>query len=195
MVEEHHLIDQHAGFRSDKSTTGHLLNLTQYIKDGYLKKKITGADFVDLTAIYDTFNHRRFLTKILQMTKDSMLTTFLDVMLRNLSFFVEFNNKKRGVRLQKNGLPQGSVFAPPLDDIYRNDQSQDLQTKQFIYADDLCNTCQDIRFEPVEKTLSNALNQLKDYYNSNNLRANPSKTQACAFHLKNKYANKQLTII
>ena len=58
MIEEH-LIDQQAGFRPGKSTTGQLLNLTQYIEDGFQKKKITGAVFVDLIAAYDAVNHRR----------------------------------------------------------------------------------------------------------------------------------------
>ena len=36
---EEHLIDQQAGFRRGKSTTGQLLNLTQFIKDGFQEKK------------------------------------------------------------------------------------------------------------------------------------------------------------
>ena len=74
-------------------------------------------------------------------------------------------------------------------------QPQDLQTKQFIYADDLCITWQDTRFDRIEETLSNALDQLKEYYKINNLKANPSQTQVCVFHLKHKYANKKLDII
>ena len=67
------------------------------------------------------------------MTKDPLLTKFLGVMLRNQRFFVEFNYKKSRVRLQRKGLPQGSVLAPLLYNIYSNDQTQDLQTKRFIY--------------------------------------------------------------
>ena len=116
---EEHLIDQQAGFRPGKSTTGQLFNLTQYIEDGFQEKKITGAVFVDLTAAYDTVNHRRLLTKILRMTKDPLLTNFLGVMLTNRRFFVELNNKKSRVRLQRNGLLQGSVLAPLLYNIYQ----------------------------------------------------------------------------
>ena len=47
----------------------------------------------------------------------------------------------------------------------------------------------------MEETFSNALDQLIEYYKINNLKANPSKTQVCAFHLKNRYANKKLNII
>ena len=55
------------------------------------------AVFVDLTAAYDTINHRRLHKKILQMTKDSLLTKFFGALLRNRRFFVEFNNKKSRV--------------------------------------------------------------------------------------------------
>ena len=94
------------------------------------------AVFVDLAAAYDTINHRRLHKKILQMTKDSLLTKFFGALLRNRRFFVEFNNKKSHVRLQRNCLPQGSVLAALLYNIYTNDQPQKLQTKRFIYAVD-----------------------------------------------------------
>ena len=50
-IIETHLIEDQAGFRPGKSTIGQLLNLTQHIEDGYQKKKITGAVFVDLVAV------------------------------------------------------------------------------------------------------------------------------------------------
>ena len=49
-IIETHFVEEQAGFRPGKSTIGQLLNITQHIEDGYQKKKITGAVFVDLTA-------------------------------------------------------------------------------------------------------------------------------------------------
>ena len=112
LVEEH-LIDQQARFCPGKSTTGQLLNLTQYTEGGF-RKKISAAVFVDLTAAYNIVNHRHLLTKILQMKNDPLLNKFVGVMLRNRSFFVEFSNTKSSVWLQRNGLPQGRVLAPLL---------------------------------------------------------------------------------
>ena len=57
IVEEQMSPDQ-AGFRPGRSCCDQLLNLTQYIEDGFEEKKITGTVFVDLTAAYDTVNHR-----------------------------------------------------------------------------------------------------------------------------------------
>ena len=65
------IILQQAGFRKGKSTTGQLLNLMQHIEDGFKKRLVTGAAFVDLFAAYDTVNHRTLMTKIYQMTDDS----------------------------------------------------------------------------------------------------------------------------
>ena len=86
-TKEIHLIEEQAGFRPGKSTIGQLLNLTQHIEDGYQKKKITGAVFVDLTAAYDTVNHRLFLQKVLKITDDLHLVQFLGEVLRNRRFF------------------------------------------------------------------------------------------------------------
>lgn len=52
------LIKDQAGFRTGKSCTGQVLNITQYIKDGYQKELITGVAFVDPSAVYDTVQHR-----------------------------------------------------------------------------------------------------------------------------------------
>ena len=55
-----------------------LLNLTEHNEDGYEKRLITGAVFiVDLSAAYDTVNHRRLLSKVLAMTGDVHLTDLI----------------------------------------------------------------------------------------------------------------------
>ena len=129
------------------------------------------------------------------MTDDLHLVQFLGEMLRDRRFFVMLSNKRSRVRLQKNGLSQGSVLAPLLYNIYTNDQPLDSETKRFVYADDLCITSQHSTFTAVEKLHTNALNGLQVYYAKNSLKANPSKTKVCSFHLKNREANRPLNII
>ena len=78
----------HSGFRPGKSCTSHLLNLTEHIEDGYEKRLITGAVFVDLSAAYDTVNHRRLLSKMSEMPGDVHLTDLIRTMLESRPFFV-----------------------------------------------------------------------------------------------------------
>ena len=120
-VEEQLNPDQ-AGFRPGRSTCGQLLNLTQYIEDGFEEKQITGTVFVDLTAAYDTVNHKTLLLKVAKMIKNKKIVSIIQSLLENRRFFVELDGRKSRWRNQKNGLPQGSVLAPTLFNIYTNDQ-------------------------------------------------------------------------
>ena len=52
------LTKDQGGFRPGRSCAGQLLNLTQHIEDGYERNVLTGAAFVDLSAAYDTGQHR-----------------------------------------------------------------------------------------------------------------------------------------
>ena len=190
-----HLIHEQAGFRPGKSCTGQLLNLTQFIEDGYEEGLITGAAFADLSAAYDTVNHRILTRKLFEITQDVRLTELIQNMLSNRRFFVDLVAKRSRWRRQKNGLPQGSVLAPLLFNIYTNDQPVHPNTRSFLYADDMCIATQKQSFEEVEKTLGDALAGLTPYYAANHLRSNPEKTQIRTFHLKNRDAQRELKVV
>ena len=49
------------------------LNLTQQIEDDYQRGMIIGTSFVELSAAYDTVNHRILIQKIYNTTQDSLL--------------------------------------------------------------------------------------------------------------------------
>ena len=193
-VEDQLSTDQ-SGFRVGRSCCGQVLNLTQYIEDGFERGQITGTVFVDLTAAYDTVNHRALLMKVARMIKNTAIVSIIRSLLTNRRFYVEMNGKKSRWRDQKNGLPQGSVLAPVLFNIYTNDQPSFRDIRRFIYADDLCLATQSKSFNEIEKRLTQALAHMSEYYRSWFLNANPGKTQVCAFHLSNKDAKRALTVV
>ena len=131
------LTKDQAGFRHGRSCAGQLLNLTQHIEDGYERQMLTGAALVDLSAAYDTVQHRLMIRKLMDITGDIDLCLVNRGLLSNRRFFVQLNDKKNRWRSQKNGLPQGSVLAPLLFNIYTNDQPLPTGCSRFIYADDL----------------------------------------------------------
>ena len=151
------LIPGQAGFRPEKSCTSQLLNMTEHIEDGYEKRRITGAAvFVDLSAAYDTVNHRRLLSKVLDTTGEVHLTDLIRTMMESRRFFVVLNGKKSRWWRQRNGLPQGSVMAQILFNIYTNDQPVHTDTRSFIYADNLCIASQGNDFNNIEASLTSA---------------------------------------
>ena len=77
------LIPEQAGFRPGKSCTSQLLNMTEHIEDGYEKRLITGAVFVDLSAAYDTVNSRRLLRKVLEKEGRKDGTCLFDINIKH----------------------------------------------------------------------------------------------------------------
>ena len=191
---EDKLIPEQAGFRAGKSCTSQILNLTQHIEDGFQRGMVTGVAFVDLTAAYDTVNHKMLLNKLYKMTKDYGLVEMIRALLSNRRFQVAIQGKKSRWRSQKNGLPQGSVLAPILFNIYTNDQPITPESRHFLYADDLALAAQAHTFEEVEATLEGGLARMGTYYRDNQLSPNPAKTQIAAFHLRNSEARRELNV-
>ena len=155
---------------------------------------ITGTVFVDLSAAYDTVNHRLLIQKLYNTTLDRQLCRGIHNLLSDRRLYVELNNKRSSWIIQKNGLPQGSVLSPTLFNIYTDNQPILDGTRSFIYADDLCIIAQYPTFQEVEQKIEKALGELTHYYRSNSLCTIPKKTQVTAFHLRNREANRSIQV-
>ena len=88
-----------------------------------------------------------------------------------------------------------NVYNDLHNNIYTNDQPIHANTRSFIYVDDLCIASQGTDFNNIEASLTSALSTMTTYYDTNQLRANPSKTQVCAFHLRNREAKRELNVV
>ena len=129
------------------------------------------------------------------MIKNKKIIDIISSLLQNRRFFVEIDGKQSRWRIQKNGLPQGSVLAPTLFNIYTNDIPEFNDIRRFLYADDLCLATQSKNFDVIEKRLTEALQCLSKYYQKWSLNPNPGKTKVCCFHLNNHQASRELNIV
>ena len=167
------LIPEQDGFRPGKSCTSQLLNLTEHIEDGYEKRLITGAVFVDLSAAYGTINHRRLLSMVLEMTGDVHLTDLIRTMLESRRFLVVLNGKKSRSRRQRNGLPQCTGT-----DVVQHIHQRPARTRQHSQLHLLRRLVHRVarkRLQRHRNVTHVSLTITTTYYDTNQLRANPSR--------------------
>jgi len=150
--------------------------------------------FVDLTAAYDTVRHRGLTCKLLQLLPDRHMVHMIMEMVSNRSFTLTNGNSKRSrLRRLKKGVPQGSVLAPILFNIYISDLPTTV-TKKYAYADDLAITHADGDFQAVEGALTKDMATVSEYFQTLKLKLSTTKTVSATFHLNNKEAKRELKV-
>jgi len=112
-------------------------------------------------------------------------------MVSNRSFTLTTGNGQRSrLRLLRNGVPQGSVLAPLLFNIYTSDMPATISRK-YAYADDLAIMHAD--WLVVEGALSKDMATLGEYLQTWKLKLSTMKTMSAVFHL-NKEAKRELKV-
>jgi len=94
------------------------------------------------------------------------------------------------LRCLKNGVPQGSVLARLLFNIYISGPLNTFSGK-YTYADDLAILHADGDWQAVEGALSNDIATVGEYLQTWKLNLSITKTVSAAFHLNNKEAKRE----
>jgi len=145
---------EQAGFRHGRSAIDQVTLLTQDINDSFSAKKKAGALLVDLTAAYNTVWHRGLTCNLLRLLPDRQMVHMITEMVSNRSFILTTGNGQRSrLRRLKNGVPQGSVMAPLLFNIYPSDLPATISRK-YAYADVIATMHADGDWLSVEGALS-----------------------------------------
>ena len=168
--------------------------LTQNIEDLFEAKKKAGAVFVDLTAAYDTVWRCGLTCKLLRLLPDKHMVQMIMELVRNRSFTLTTGDSKQStLRCFQNGLPQRSVLAPLLFNIYTN-YLPSMTSQKYAYADDLAllYACRD--WKTIEDTLSQDMTTLTAYLQTWRLKVSNAKMVTAAFHLNYREAKRELNV-
>ena len=172
-----------SAYRQFHSTETALLRIQNDLLPAINKQKVSALVFLDLSAAFDTIDHKILLSRLSSFY--GLSSTALNVIASYLL------NRTQSVSIQSHstlpstiftGIPQGSVLGPLLFSLYTSPISQ-IFTKTSIsyhlYADD---TQIYISFSPSQSfdslsLLSSTLDEVYAWLTSNRLSVNPSKTE------------------
>ena len=112
----------------------------------------------------------------------------------NRSFTLTTGDSKQSrLRRCKHGIPQESVLAPLLFNIYTYDLPS-MISRKFAYADDLALLHSSGNWKDLEGTLSQDMSTLSAYLQTWRLKLSHTKTVTAAFHLNNREAKRELKV-
>ena len=92
-------------------------------------------------------------------------------------------------RPQRNGLPQGSVLAPILFNLYSNDLPV-TRGRKFIYGDNICVAIQSQYFSELECSVLSDMARMSHFCRW----PSATKTISSVFHLHNTSATRELSV-
>ena len=185
---------EQAGLQRVGSTADQTVLLIQNIEDSFEAKKKAGAVFVGLTAAYDTVRHRGLTSKLLRLLPDKHMVRMIMKLVRDRSFTLTTGDSKQSkLRRLRNSLPQGSILALLLFNIYTSDFPF-ITSQKYAYADDLALLYASQDWNAVEDTLSQNMTTLSAYLQTWRLKLSNTKTVTAAFHFNNREAKRELNV-
>jgi len=120
-------------------------------------------------------------------------TRLVGLLLRDRRFRVHTGNDTSAWRPQHNGLPQSSVLAPVLFNLYSSDLPV-TRGRKLIYADDICLAIQGQFFSELECSLSSDMARMSHFCRQRQLKPSAPKTISSVFHLHNTSATRELSV-
>ena len=177
------LTNVQCGFRKQRSAVDHLVTLSTFIMNNFLRKRQTVAVFFDLEKAYDTCWRAGILRTLHTWGLRGRLPLFLQAFLKDRMFRVRVGSVLSDTFYQENGVPQGSVLSVALFAIAINPIMDCLtaEVSGSLFVDDFAIYCSAQRTCLLERRLQRCLDRLYSWSVSNGFRFSTEKTVCINF--------------
>ncbi len=207
-LEEHmqsqNLYDPYqSAYKSGYSTETALLNLTNTILTSLDSGKCVLLAALDLSAAFDTIDHKLFLSRLQHMYGvDGTALKWFKSYLASRQQCVSINNVRSPSQAIVSGVPQGSVLGARLFTMYTKPLSEIIHMHNVgysCYADDtqiyLESNNDERSIEKATNRLVKCIQDICKWMNNNALKLNEQKTEFIIFNNSISYeGTKQLTV-
>jgi len=187
-LEEEFTIDfsgqEQYGFKKKSSTVTAMLQIQAKITEALENNKMASLISLDLSAAFDTVDHRLLVAKLQAAGIPTNIVALIDEWLTGREAYVEVDGETSYFFDVKKGTVQGSILGPVLFAIFVRGL-EDIEPVS-IYADDNYLVCAaDTEIELVEE-LGTRTTNLITWLTNNGLKVNLKKTEFIIFNNKNR---------
>jgi hypothetical protein len=183
------------GFRKQHSTIHAVHEFVDDTITSIDDRKHTLATFLDLSKAFDTINHEILIDKLSWYGIRGIALDWFRNYLSNRTQYVQYNNTKSATTIMPCGVPQGSVLGPLLFIIYTNDLPNCLSScKAILFADDTTLYLSSSNIQQLYQSTNTDLEYLDEWFRSNKLSLNVSKTHYVLFSYKQSHIPNDLNI-
>jgi hypothetical protein len=177
------------GFRKNKSTTLACFKLNNQITECIDKGIPVGVLFLDMSKAFDTVCHKRLLGKLERYGIRGPAYSWIESYLNNREQCTEIAkviNDQRSTfqscyKVNKYGVPQGSILGPLLFLAYINDLPDSTKHNCILFADDTTLVIKGTDINNFENEINTALRDIIEWLELNNLQINVDKTKFMLF--------------
>jgi hypothetical protein len=174
-------------FRPNSSTTLALQTILNNIHKQKNSKQPTLAIYIDLSKAYDTVSHTKLFHKLEHDYNFTTQTThFFKSYFQNRQQSTHTQHAKSKTQTITHGIPQGSTLSTTFFLLYINDIIKTTpKSKVYTYADDTTLIITASTLQSLQTLAQSELSSLINYFHSNNLVPNPTKTNYSIFYPRN----------
>ena len=174
-----------AGFCKGRSCEDQIICIVQTIEDGFQQRSMQRSilTLLDFSKAYDTFWRENLLLLMLNTGISPTFICWIRSFLIDCRGCVQLFNVFSSSRKFNQGLPQGSVFAPPLFLFYINDLATTLDNDTVIalFADNFSILTTACKREDAETTVQSVVNSVVTWSQEWKLNLNAEKSEVCPF--------------
>ena len=170
-------------------------SFVEHLYDIIENQKFAIATFLDLSKAFDLVNHSLLLQKLSHYGIRGITLDWFKSYLTNRKQFVQFNRSKSSMQTIQCGVPQGSILGPLLFLVYINDLPQQCNSLHLtLYADDTSIVISGDSVTETTRRLNDNLARIDNWFTSNKLMINTSKTNFMVFSTKPSIQNSNFNV-